>query len=110
MGLWSDPARRASPFHERDADPRRADAARRIEAWTRVRFALDERVAVLVTEERSTLPGFPPLETRVHFRAGDERPCHFRVFKPIVAVESSDVPPAWMREALAQEAPDCNCC
>ena len=110
MGLWSDPAPRASPFHERGANPRRAEAARRIEAWTRQRFGLGDTCDVLVTEEPTTLPGFPPLETRVHFREGEGAPHHFRVFKPLAGVEESALPPAWMREALAREAPDCNCC
>lgn len=110
MGLWSDPSRRISPFHERDANPERADAARRIEAWTRERFALGPDGDVLVTEERTPLAGFPPVETRVHFRVAQAPAHHFRVFKPITAVEESDLPPAWMRPALVREAPDCNCC
>ena len=109
MGLWSDPAR-STPFHERRADPGRVEAAQNLEAWTRERFGLGTDDVVLVSEERTATPGFPPLETRVHFRAADGLRCHYRVFKPLTEVAPSDVPPAWMRAALAQEAPDCNCC
>ena len=109
MGLWSDPARPKS-FHERRADPGRVAAVQRIESWTRERFTLAAADIVLVSEDRTDTPGFPPLETRVHFRMGDGPVHHFRVFKPLTEVAEADVPPAWMREALARESPDCNCC
>lgn len=110
MGPWSNPSRRSSPFHERTATFGRADAARRIEAWTRARFSLAAACYVLVTEERTVLPGFPEVETRVHFGESAAAAHHFRLFKPMTAVEESDLPPAWMRPALAGAAPDCNCC
>ena len=42
--------------------------------------------------------------------AGDQRH-HFKIFKPVAAVVEDDLPPAWMKNALAvPEGVDCECC
>ena len=86
----------------------RADAASRVKSWTRDRFG---EVTVLVTELESSVPGFPPLHTVVAFWTAQRRHYHFKVFKPLEAVEEGDLPPAWYREALRVEpGVDCGCC
>jgi nitrate reductase delta subunit len=36
---------------------------------------------------------------------------HFKIFKPVAAVVADDLPPAWLKEALAvPEGGDCECC
>ncbi len=77
---------------------------------TRERFMLAESDLVLVSEESRKTPGFPPLETLVHFQGGDGVPRHFRVFKPVSDVIPEDIPPAWLRASLARGAADCDCC
>jgi hypothetical protein len=86
----------------------RTEAASRIKAWTRSRFG---DVTVLVTELESAAPGFPPLHTVVAFWSVERKHYHFKIFKPLEAVEEQDVPPAWYREALAvTPGTDCGCC
>ena len=82
----------------------------RLQEETRERFGLAESDLVLVSEESRDTPGFPPLETLVHFQGDDGVPHHFRVFKPVPEVMPEDVPPAWLRASLARAAPDCDCC
>ncbi len=110
MGLWSRPGPAATRFSERRADPRRQEAVLRLLEATRERFMLEESDLVLVSEDSSGTPGFPPLETRVHFQGADGVPHHFRVFKPVSEVIPEDIPPAWLRASLAHGAPDCDCC
>jgi len=76
----------------------------------RERFALDAHCAVEVREVEATLPGFPPRETIVEFPVG-ARLHHFKVFKPLVEVREADLPPSWMKDALAiPQGYDCDCC
>lgn len=82
----------------KSADARAAFA--RIEAWTRRRFRLATEDAVLVTEIACGLPGCPPLETVVAFWSGGERH-QFKLFKRAVEADESDLPPAFMKGALA---------
>jgi hypothetical protein len=92
-------------------EPTRAAAATRVKRWTRERFSLGADATILVSELESAVPGFPPLHTVVAFWTADRRHYHFRVFKPLAAVEESDVPPSWYREALAVSDPgQCSCC
>jgi hypothetical protein len=87
------------------------EAQERLRAWTRARFSLAEDTAILVAEVACGLPGCPPLETVVAFWTADGRRHHFKVFKPLGAVQPDDLPFAWLRDALA--VPDeftCDCC
>ena len=88
-----------------------AAALARIEAWVRERFALQPQEVVLVSELACQLPGCPPLETVIAFWTADTRRHHYKVFKPAQQVQADDLPPYWMKDALAV-APDdaCECC
>ena len=91
-------------------NPQRVEAVRRVKGWTRERFALPERSAILVAELACALPGCPPLETVIGFWIG-ERHHHFKVFKPLEEVVCDDLPPSWLRDALAvPEGYECGCC
>jgi hypothetical protein len=83
-------------------------ALARIEDWTRQRFGLGAADAVLVVEIACGLPGCPPLETVVAFWCGGERH-QFKLFKRAGEVAEGDLPPAWLRRALASVAPF-ECC
>ena len=86
--------------------------AEQVARWTRERFGLPADAVVLVNEVASTLPGFPPLFTVIVFwTAGLAQRHHLKVFKPMDVVALDDLPPYWMREALAV-APGfaCECC
>ena len=108
-GLWSDANPRRFAAAPKGAE--HLDAIERIKDWTRRRFSLAESDGVLVTEGPSVLPGFPPLETVVAFWSADAVRHHFRVFKPADEIVEDDVPPAWMKDALAAaEGIECYCC
>lgn len=86
----------------------------RVEAEVRQRFRLTAETVVLVTELACALPGCPPLETVIAFWSGgadDALRHHYKVFKPVQQVTPDDLPPWWMRDALAVP-PDwaCSCC
>jgi nitrate reductase delta subunit len=92
----------------------------RIRDWTRTRFALGPDMAILATEIECRTPGCPPIETIVAFWSerpeGDgsgepPRRHHFKIFKPAVDVAEDDLPPAFMKTALAEtEMFGCPCC
>ena len=87
-----------------------AAAAERVRQWTRERFALPEDAAVMVAEVSCTVPGCPPLETVLAFWTDNTRH-HFKVFKPVAEVVADDLPPAWLKSALAEvEGIGCECC
>ncbi len=87
------------------------EALRRVKAWTRERFRLPDDAAILVTEIACSVPGCPPLETVVAFWTEGERRHHFKVFKPVAEVAEDDLPPSWMKNALAvDEMFGCECC
>jgi len=91
----------------RDGD--HALALERVRGWVRARFALGD-AAVLVAEVACGIPGCPPIETAVAFWCEGRRH-HFKVFKPVAAVTEDDLPPSFMKRALA--VPDdfeCTCC
>jgi nitrate reductase delta subunit len=91
--------------------PGNAAAADRLRAWTRERFALPEDAAVMVAEVACAVPGCPPLETLVAFWTEADRRHHFKVFKPLAEVIADDLPPAWLKNALADvEGFGCECC
>ena len=90
-------------------DPEHTAALDRVREWVRARFALGE-AAILVAEVACAVPGCPPIETVIAFWS-DERRHHFKVFKPVAEVVVDDLPPAWLKPALA--VPDdfqCECC
>ncbi len=91
-------------------DPAREAALARVREWTRARFTLAADAAVLVAEIACTAPGCPPHETVVVFWVGETRH-RFRVFKPASDVTIEDVPPAFLRNALAAaDGFECGCC
>jgi len=91
--------------------PAPAQALERIRAWTRERFALSAREAVLATEVACTVPGCPPIETVVAFWTLDGQRHHFKIFKPAAQVTPDDLPFAWMKRSLAvPEGQGCDCC
>jgi nitrate reductase delta subunit len=87
------------------------EARTRLKAWTRERFALAAGDLVEAGEVASELPGCPPRETRIEFWTTGGVRHHFKVFKPLDAVTLEDIPPAWLRDALAvPEGLECDCC
>ena len=76
-------------------------ALQQVQAWVRERFSLAAGDAVLVTELACALPGCPPLETVVAFWTGAGMRHHYKVFKPVQLVLQDDLPPYWMKAALA---------
>ena len=90
--------------------PEHAAAADRLRAWTRERFTLPEEATIMVAEVTCAVPGCPPLETVVAFWIERARH-HFKVFKPLGEVDADDLPPAWLKSALADiEGFGCECC
>jgi nitrate reductase delta subunit len=94
----------------------RRDAAQdaalaQVRAWVQARFSLPADAAVLVAELACALPGCPPLETVIAFWTGLDVRHHYKVFKPAQQVQLDDLPPYWMKDALAVP-PDgvCDCC
>lgn len=86
-------------------------ALRRLRTRTRERFGLDAAATVLVEQAACTEPGFPPLATRVTFWSAPGTRHEFRIFKPVAAIDDSDLPPAWMKAALTVAPVDgCPCC
>ena len=100
------------PFGTLRQTPEQALAFERITGWTRERFSLDADVPVSVTQIACALPGCPPLETVVAFWTGtDALRHHYKVFKPMAAVEPGDLPYAWQKNSLAgRDAEGCDCC
>jgi nitrate reductase delta subunit len=91
--------------------PGHAAALERVRAWTRERFGLPVDDVILVSEVACALPGCAPLETVVAFWTETDKRHHFKIFKPVAEVVADDLPPAWLKEALAvPEGGDCECC
>ena len=91
--------------------PEHAAALDRVREWTRAQFKLPDDAAILVAEVVCVLPGCPPLETVIAFWTEGEGRHHFKVFKPVAEVVSDDLPPSWMKDALAvPEGFECDCC
>ena len=89
----------------------RIRAFEQLREWTRSRFELAADAAILVSERACALPGFPPRETHVLFLAGGGKRHHFTVFKPVIEVESDDLPFAWLKDMLViPEGAGCDCC
>ncbi len=83
-----------------------------IAGWTRERFGLPATCIVLANEVASMLPGFPPRFTVIVFWTGAlAQRHHLKVFKPMDQVLPDDLPPYWMRDALAvPPGYSCECC
>jgi hypothetical protein len=87
------------------------DALARVREWTRARFGLGADDSILVAEVTCGLPGCPPRETVVAFWTADATRHHFKVFKEVADVVESDLPPSFMKEALADsDEIGCSCC
>lgn len=88
------------------------EAARRVRDWVRERFSLTEDDTVTVNEITCEVPGCPPLETVVAFwTEGGEKRHHYKIFKPVAEVIEEDLPPYWMKNALASgDEFYCSCC
>ena len=91
-------------------NPERLRALDRVEEWTRERFKLSQGTVISVSQVACTLPGCAPVETVVMFWIAERRH-HFKVFKPVQEVVRDDLPPAWLKDALAvPEGFECDCC
>lgn len=111
MGLWTEARDAGGPFRGPGRGPEFLDALDHVADVTRARFALADDETVLVNEVDGTLPGFPPRETHVVFRTRDGALHRFRVFKRAQEVSEADIPPAWLKAALANvDGFGCNCC
>jgi nitrate reductase delta subunit len=91
--------------------PGHSEALERVRAWTGAHFGLADDVTIMVSELACTLPGCPPLETVVAFWTETDKRHHFKIFKPVAEVVVDDLPPAWLKDALAvPDGQDCDCC
>jgi len=85
------------------SDPDRLEATRRVKAWARQRFRLDDDAVVTAAEVACPVPGCPPIETIVLFWTRDGTRHRFKVFKPIAEVVYDDLPYAWLLGALVDD-------
>ena len=89
----------------------RIQALKQVKEWTRSRFTLSEETTILVSEMACSLPGCPPLETHVLVLPLTGKRHHFKVFKPVTAVVTDDLPYAWLKDTLIlPEGAGCDCC
>jgi hypothetical protein len=111
MSLWTDPGETGAKFGPSRKGPGHLEAVERLKDWTRARFALVPEDVVVVSEIARSLPGFPPQASVVGFWTAGATRHHFTVFKRVEDVVESDLPPAWMKDALAaSEGIECECC
>jgi hypothetical protein len=90
-------------------NPDHVAALGRVRECVRTRFSLGEG-AILVAEVACAVPGCPPIETVIAFWSGERRH-HFKVFKPVAEVVEDDLPPYWLKPALAvSDDFQCECC
>ena len=85
---------------------------RRVRDMARERFRLAEDETLSVAEVECSLPGCPPIETVIVFwTQGGAQRHHYKVFKPLAEVTADDLPPWWMKDALAvSDEFECSCC
>jgi hypothetical protein len=111
MRVWSDASVTRPAFAETPRLGEHLQAIEQIKDWIRGRFALGAEDTILVSEVASVLPGCPPLQTAIAFWTADNKRHHFTVFKPALKVAEEDIPPAWMKDALAlSDGVSCSCC
>jgi nitrate reductase delta subunit len=92
-------------------DRQLGDAIKRVRQLARVHFGMREDDAVFVAQTECTRPGCPPLQTIVVFWSPDQTRRLFKVLKPAPEVETDDLPPPWLVEALGSfEQDDSACC
>jgi len=103
--------RNTFPRNDSNAAPIAADLTTALEALVRARFSLHAAEPVVVRQQATTLPGFPPFETVVDFWTQDELHHHFKVFKTAAEVGDEDLPFAWQKNTLVvNEGYSCECC
>lgn len=86
-------------------------AVARVRDWVRARFGLGEDDTVMVAQVDCNLPGCPPLETVIAFWTEGGKRHHYKIFKPVAEVVEDDLPPGWMKDALAvSDDFVCDCC
>jgi hypothetical protein len=78
-----------------------AAAIDRVMEWTRAGLRLTADAAIMVSEVSCALPGCPPRHTVVAFWTENATRHQFKVFKPVAEVVADDIPPFWMKDALA---------
>ena len=84
------------------------DDISRVEGLVRERFAIGAADIILVSQDRGTKPGFPPIETNVVFWKSDKR-YRLKIFSPIAQVMDSDLPVRWLLPAL-EDTGEGECC
>lgn len=97
--------------------PARRNAANRahihrLRDLARERFRLTDEETLTVAEVECALPGCPPVETVIVFwTQGGAQRHHYKIFKPVAEVVEDDLPPWWMKDALAvSDEFECSCC
>ena len=112
MRLWSESAGICNaPFAVAPKGVVHLESVDRLKDLTRARFDLGEGDAVMVSESACEVPGGPPVQTIVAFWGADGTRHRFRVFKPVTEVDETDIPPAWLKSALAgDDTIGCACC
>ena len=94
---------KVNPLRAFKKSPEQVQALERVQSWTRARFELPSDAPVLVSQLACNNPGCPPLQTVVAFWTEEGERHHFKVLKPIDAVESGDIPLQWLDDALFTE-------
>jgi nitrate reductase delta subunit len=90
--------------------PQHAAAIDRVREWVRGQLRLTDETAILVAELICAVPGCPPIETVIAFWS-EERRHHFKIFKPVAEIVPEDLPPWWLKPALAvSDDFECECC
>jgi hypothetical protein len=102
-------------FRSLQRDSFASAACTAVETLARTRFTLGADVHVVVAEQAGTLPGCPPWETVIDFWTdlpdGSTQRHHCKVFKPACELSADDLPPYWMKAALAVSPHYvCDCC
>ena len=111
MSVWSGTPRAGAAFAPPGKGHGHLEAVERVKDWTRKRFNLAQSDALMVSETECQVPGGPPMQTVVAFWTSDGTRHRFRVFKSVGEVAEEDVPPAWLKAALAaDDAIEFACC
>jgi hypothetical protein len=84
------------------------DDITRIEGLVRDRFRIALTDIVLVSQDRGTKPGFPPLEINVIFWKGEKR-YRLKIFAPAAQVTERDLPVDWLLPVL-EDTGEADCC